>query len=104
MAQVVSERRKAKLVFQHNIYWKDGISNDGETVYWRCSNPHKSSCKARVHTVNGVLTKQLNEHNHINDQRDVKLAELSRNALPITWPRQQISYLMQQWDKRRPEN
>ena len=36
---------------------------------------------ARVHvkhafTVNGVLTQLLNEHNHNNDRRDVKLAEL----------------------------
>ena len=77
MVQVVSERGKAKLVFQHNIYWKDGINNVEETVYWRCNNRHKSSCKARVHTVNAVVTKQLNEHNHINDQRDVKLSELT---------------------------
>ena len=63
-------------MFQYNIDKKDGISNDRETVYWRCSNRHKSSCKAHVHSVNGVITKQLNEYNHINDQRDVKLVEL----------------------------
>ena len=59
MIKVVSERGKAKLVFQHNIYFKDGINNIEETVYWRCNNRHKSSCKARVHTVNAVVTKQL---------------------------------------------
>ena len=65
MAEVISKREKEKLVYNNYIFWRDGQSSDGETTFWRCSNRYKSSCKARVHTVNGFVPKALNANSHI---------------------------------------
>ena len=72
MAHVISERGKKKLVYNLYIFWRDGQSSDGKITFWRCSNRYKSFCKARVHTVDGLVTKKLHEHSHMQEERHVQ--------------------------------
>ena len=76
MADVISERGKKKLVYNHYIFWRDGQSSDGKITFWRCSNRYKSFCKARLHTVDGLVTKELHEHSHLQEQRHVQIAKV----------------------------
>ena len=76
MADVISERGKKKLVYNHYIFWRDGQSSDGKIIFWRCSNRYKSFCKARLHTVDGLLTKELHEHSHLQEERHVQIAKV----------------------------
>lgn len=76
MADVISERGKKKLVYNRYIFWRDGQSSDGKITFWRCSNRYKSFCKARVHTVDGLVTKELHEHSHLQEERHVQIAKV----------------------------
>ena len=76
MADVISERGKKKLVSNRYIFWRDGQSSDGKITFWRCSNRYKSFCKARVHTVDGLVTKELHEHSHLQEERHVQIAKV----------------------------
>ena len=76
MADVVSERGKKRLVYNHYIFWRDGQSSDRKITFWRCSNRYKSFCKARLHTVDGLVTKELHEHSHLQEERHVQIAKV----------------------------
>ena len=76
MADVISERGKKKLVYNHYIFWRDGQSSDGKITFWKCSNCCKSFCKARLHTVDGLVTKELHEHSHLQEERYVQIAKV----------------------------
>ena len=80
------EGRK-KLVYNRYIFWRDGQSSDGKITFWRCSNRYKSFCKARVHTVDGLVTKELHEHSHLQEERYVQIASPTTynlcNKLPL---------------------
>ena len=76
MANVISERRKKKLVYNRYFFWRDGQSSDGKITFWRCSNRYKSFRKARVHTVDGLVTKELNKHSHLQEERHVQIAKV----------------------------
>ena len=76
MADVISERGKKKLVYNRYIFWRDGQSSDGKITFLRCSNCYKSVCKARVHTVDGLVTKELHEHSHLQEERHVQIAKV----------------------------
>ena len=78
MADVISERGKKKLrvVYNHYIFWRGGQSSDGKITFWRCSNRYKSFCKARLHTVDGLVTKELHEHSHLQEERHVQIAKV----------------------------
>ena len=40
--------------------------------FWRCEK--KGSCKARIHTIEGAVTKKVNEHSHESDTANIELA------------------------------
>ena len=102
MADVISERGKKKLVYNHYIFWRDGQSSDGKITFWRCSNRYKSFCKARLHTVYGLITKELYKHSHLQEERHVQIAKvLLFNVTNNTENRKQIrvvhAYYLQQF-------
>ena len=69
------EGRK-KLVYNRYIFWRDGQSSELKITFWRCSNRYKSFCKARVHTVDGLVMKELHEHSHLQEERHVQIAKV----------------------------
>ena len=83
MADVISERGKKKLVYNRYIFWRDGQSSDEKITLWRCSNRYKSFCKARVHTVDGLVTKELHEHSHLQEERHVQIAKALTVVKPV---------------------
>lgn len=57
-----SEKNKPRLVVGGYIFYKD-FMNDAKT-YWRCIHYKTLNCKARVHTVNNTIFKEIRSHNH----------------------------------------
>ena len=98
MADVISERGKKKKVYNLYIFWRDGQSSDGKFTFWKCSNRCKSFCKERLHTVDGLVTKELHEHSHLQEERNVQIAkvltvvkERAANASDMSTPANIIS-------------
>ena len=42
----------------------------------RCIDCYKSSCKARVHTIDGLVTKEFHEDSHLQQERHVQIAKV----------------------------
>lgn len=60
-----SEKCKPRLIVAGYTYYKD--YNYNNTIYWRCVHYKSLYCKARVHTVNQVVSKMVATHNHAAD-------------------------------------
>lgn len=59
---LISQRGKAKLAIDGNIYVFDRNSAKEEIEFWICEE--RGRCKARIHVKNGVIIKKINEHSH----------------------------------------
>ena len=98
MADVISERGKKKLDYNPYIFWTDGQSSDGKITFWRYSNRYQSFCKERLHTVDGLATKELHKHNQLQEEGHVEIAKVltvvkkrSANASDMSTPANIIS-------------
>ena len=74
MADVISERGKKKISLQPLHFLERWTKFRREITFWRCSNRYKSFCKARLHTVDGLVTKELHKHSHLQEERHVQIA------------------------------
>ena len=53
------------------IYQKDNVRKNG-VMYWRCTKyqPKYGSCKASVHTIDGIVVRRKSDHNHLAENTD----------------------------------
>ena len=75
---------KGRSVFIHNgfIFQRERISND--KVFWVCGN--RSFCKSKLHTIEGTVVKEVNEHTHnVNHSRLVSLAGIAAPKRKLRW-------------------
>ncbi|XP_064117591.1 uncharacterized protein LOC135223014 [Macrobrachium nipponense] len=73
--RILSKRDNAK--FSHNGYlfvFDQRSKKDTSIKFWRCEN--KNECKARIHTKNDEVTKELNHHSHGSSALSVEVAEI----------------------------
>ena len=76
MADVISER-KEKISLQPLHFLERWTKFRRENyAFWRCSNRYKSFCKARLHTVDRLVTKELHEHSHLQEEGNVQIAKV----------------------------
>lgn len=79
---IKGNRGNNKLIHKSFAFLKDGKGKDVE--YWKCEFFRRFKCKARVHTDNENIVKEVNEHNHSRDvvNIDVKrvIEEVKREA------------------------
>lgn len=59
---VLSRRGKPQLYYQGHLFNSDAIKNG--RVYWRCSETRRSTCAARLLTVNEKLIEKQPHHDH----------------------------------------
>lgn len=62
---IKSEKGKPRLLSAGYLYYKDFCSN--KTTYWRCIKYRTLHCRARVHTISNVVSRQTGIHNHAAD-------------------------------------
>ena len=60
-----SNRGAEKFVHEGFIYIFDKASKRDEKKFWRCEQ--KDRCKARLHTLDGLVVNTLNDHSHDSD-------------------------------------
>lgn len=73
--QIVSERGKEKYSKNGFIYVFDKLSKSDCTVkFWRCER--RQTCKARIHTQNGDVIKETNQHTHDSSAVSVEVAKI----------------------------
>ena len=73
--RILSKRDNPK--FSHNGYlyvFDKRSKKDTSIKFWRCEN--KNECKARIHTKNDEVTKELNHHSHGSSAASVEVAEI----------------------------
>jgi len=59
---IFSSRGRPKLASDGYLYIFDRDAKDGKTKYWRCDQ--KNHCRARVHTIDGNVVRQVGLHSH----------------------------------------
>lgn len=59
---VLSRRGKPQLYYQGYLFNSDAIKNG--RVYWRCSETRRSTCAARLLTINKKLIEKQPKHDH----------------------------------------
>ena len=55
-------------------YIHDRESANGLIRFWRCE--FKNTCKARIHTRNGIVVKRLNEPNHESNPAAIEVTRI----------------------------
>ncbi|KAK4879528.1 hypothetical protein RN001_007674 [Aquatica leii] len=73
--------KRGKLKFSHNgsLYVCDTVSKNDESVkFWRCEQ--KERCKARVHTRNKTVRKEINLRSHDSSAVIVEVAQFLTNV------------------------
>jgi hypothetical protein len=58
---ISSEKGKAKLCFESFLFIKDKAIDT--KIYWKCEHSKKVKCKARVITINNIVSSSNNDHN-----------------------------------------
>lgn len=59
---VLSRRGKPQLCYQGHLFNSDAIKNG--RVYWRCSETRRSTCSARLLTIQDKLIEKQPDHDH----------------------------------------
>lgn len=70
----LSQRSKPKFSSDGYVYVFDRYSSDKKTLFWRCEE--RGRCKARVHTVDGLVTKNINQHSHESSSANIEVQKV----------------------------
>ncbi|CAH1110689.1 unnamed protein product [Psylliodes chrysocephalus] len=72
---ILTERGKDKFSANGYLYVFDGVCKSDENVkFWRCER--RGRCKARIHTKNNSIIKEVNVHTHDFSAVSEEVAEL----------------------------
>lgn len=78
LTYITSNRGNKKLLHENNLFVKDRASET--TIYWKCDVFQKFKCRARVHTCDEKIIKEVGNHNHSGNQAKI-MAEQKINEL-----------------------
>lgn len=72
---ILSKRGKEKFAVNGFVYVFDTFSkSDIGVKFWRCDR--RQMCKARIHTRNGEIIKEVNQHSHDSSAVNVEVAQV----------------------------
>lgn len=64
-----TQKQKPIYIFKGFQYVKDKQLANPDICAWKCKSQQKKNCKSRIHIKkNGEIIKEINEHNHENDE------------------------------------
>ena len=77
--QILSKRGKEKFCHDGYLYRFDKLSKSVDTLkFWRCHE--ERICKARIHTLNGIVVKIINDHTHPPSAVDIQVEKAKTEA------------------------
>ena len=78
MREIYTQRNKEKFFSDGYLYIFDKVSKkDSSLKFWRCER--KDECKARLHTRDNVVIKELNQHSHSPCPSSMEVAVVRTN-------------------------
>ncbi len=74
---IESEKRKKKLCVAGHLFYMERQTND--KTFWKCEMYQKTKCRARIHLIDDIIVKTLNDHNHVGDARKIEVEQACAN-------------------------
>jgi len=64
----------------------DKLSKKDDAIsFWRCEHKNKDPCPARIHVKDGIVIKQMHQHNHASNPAAIEVTrirtEIKRRAI-----------------------